>query len=252
MSNQIVPFEFGSHEVRVVDVGGEPWFIAGDVSRVLGYRDAFNMVRRLDMEDKGTQSVSTPGGAQEMAIISEPGLYAAILGSQVDGAREFKRWVTHTVIPEIRRTGSYVKPLTLAEKSLALLTELTGEVQRQAAEIAVLEPKADAWDGLASGNGTYSVGDAAKMLCQVGIDTGRDRLFEFLHGLGWVYRGAGRWQARQTAVGANRLLHKPQSHEHPETGERVLDAPQVRVTMKGLSELRTLMQAPIKHLTAVA
>lgn len=128
------------------------------------------------------------------------------------------------------------------------------EAQRMLAEkdaqIAVLAPKADAWDGLASGKGTYSVGDAAKMLGQVGIKTGRDRLFEFLHGLGWVYRQSGRWQARQSAVDAGRLFHKPQSHEHPETGERVLDAPQVRVTIKGLYELRSRMLPPIAELDA--
>lgn len=120
------------------------------------------------------------------------------------------------------------------------------------AKIAELAPKADAWEGLASGTGTYAVGDAAKMLQQVGIDTGRDRLFEYMRSIGWVFRQSGRWQASQKkAVDTGRLFHKPQSHEHPETGERVIDAPQVRVTMKGLNELRTLMLPPFQHLQLV-
>ena len=65
-----------------------------------------------------------------------------------------------------------------------------------------------------------------------------------------MYRQSGRWQAKQTAVDAGRLFHKPQSHEHPETGERVLDAPQVRVTIKGLYELRARMLPPIAELDA--
>lgn len=141
-------------------------------------------------------------------------------------------------------------PKSLEARSLELLGELTAEVQRQQSAIAELAPKADAWEGLASGNGTYAVADAAKMLNQVGIVTGRDRLFQFMHGLGWVYRQSGRWQAKQTAVDAGRLYHKPQSHLHPETGETVLDAPQVRVTMKGVEQLRIAMLEPVAELEA--
>lgn len=103
-------FNYEHHEVRTVLIDGEPWFVAADVARILGYRDAANMTRRLDAEDRGTRSVSTPSGDQEMTVITEPGLYVAVLGSQVSSAKEFKRWVTRVVLPEIRKTGSFNAP----------------------------------------------------------------------------------------------------------------------------------------------
>lgn len=110
MSNEIQVFdspEFGT--VRAIrDENGEPMFVAKDVAVILGYRDAANMTRRLEEDEKGTRSVSTPGGEQQMAVITEPGLYSAILGSRVPEARAFKRWVTHEVLPALRRDGAYV------------------------------------------------------------------------------------------------------------------------------------------------
>lgn len=141
-------------------------------------------------------------------------------------------------------------PKSLEQRSLELLGELNAEVQRQAAQITELAPRADAWDDLASGDGTYSVGDAAKMLQQAGIKTGRDRLFQYMYDIGWLFKQSGRWQAMQSTVDAGRLFHKPQSHRHPETGETVLDAPQVRVTMKGLGQLRVRMLPPLAELDA--
>jgi prophage antirepressor-like protein len=100
-------FNYNGQNVRTVLIGSEPWFVAADVSRILGYRMASDMTRRLDSEDRGTRSVRTPSGDQEMIVISEPGLYLAVLGSQVDGAKAFKRWITREVLPAIRKTGTY-------------------------------------------------------------------------------------------------------------------------------------------------
>lgn len=100
-------FTYSGQQVRTVLVDGEPWFFAGDVARILGYRDTHNLTRRLDDDDKGTHSVSTPGGTQSLITISEAGMFDAILRSDIEGARKFKRWLTHEVLPEIRRTGSY-------------------------------------------------------------------------------------------------------------------------------------------------
>ncbi|MGR4009184.1 Rha family transcriptional regulator [Leucobacter sp. 1207-22] len=111
----------------------------------------------------------------------------------------------------------------------------------QARALEIAQPKADAWDDLVSASGSYAVADAAKMLCQVGIKTGRDRLFAYLHSIGWIYRRRDNWHALQSAVDAGRLNHKPQYHDHPDSGKHVIDAPQVRVTIKGLNELRILM-----------
>ena len=118
-------FQYDGREVRTVTIDGEPWFVAADVARILGYRMASDMTRRLDSEDRGTHSARTTSGDQEMTVISEAGLYVAVIGSRVDGARAFKRWITHEVLPTIRRTGGYGNPL--AAKGLAWLAGRYGQ-----------------------------------------------------------------------------------------------------------------------------
>lgn len=89
---------------------GEPWFVAQDVSEALEYRNAPDMTRNLDDDEKGTQIVRTLGGDQEMTVINESGLYSAILKSRKPEAKTFKKWVTSEVLPSIRKTGSYTAP----------------------------------------------------------------------------------------------------------------------------------------------
>lgn len=106
-STNVVPFNFGKQQVRTLLISGEPWFVATDIAAALQYRDSFNMCRNLDDDEKGTQIVSTLGGAQEMLAINESGLYAAILRSRKQEAKLFKKWVTGEVLPAIRKTGRY-------------------------------------------------------------------------------------------------------------------------------------------------
>lgn len=106
-STNVIPFNFGRQQVRTLLIGGEPWFVAADISAALEYRDSFNMCRNLDDDEKGTQIVSTPGGAQEMLAINESGLYSAILRSRKTEAKRFKKWVTSEVLPAIRKAGRY-------------------------------------------------------------------------------------------------------------------------------------------------
>lgn len=100
-------YQFEEEAVRVVMVDGDPWFVAGDVARALGYRDAANMCRNLHDDEKGTHIVSTPSGQQDMNIISESGMYAAIFKSRREEAERFRKWVTGTVLPSIRKTGRF-------------------------------------------------------------------------------------------------------------------------------------------------
>lgn len=110
MSYALQSFAFDSHAVRVVTRDGEPWFIASDLAHVLAYRNAPDMVRMLDEDEKGTQIVRTPGGEQTMLVVNESGLYAAILKSRKPEAKKFKKWVTAEVLPAIRKTGGYALP----------------------------------------------------------------------------------------------------------------------------------------------
>lgn len=111
MSN-LIPFQFESHSVQVItDDQGEPWFIAKEISAVLGYSDAEAMTRRLDDDEK--QNLQIVGfGPRGVTVINESGLYSSILGSTKEEAKPFKRWVTHDVLPAIRKTGSYGAPAT--------------------------------------------------------------------------------------------------------------------------------------------
>ncbi len=105
--------EFG--KVRAIERNGEPWFVAADVCKALEISDTWNALQRLDDDEKGTCSISTPGGEQKMNIINEPGLYTLVLGSRKSEAKAFKRWITHEVIPSIRKHGAYLTP-ELADK----------------------------------------------------------------------------------------------------------------------------------------
>lgn len=203
MSNDIVPQdmhvfvndEFGA--IRVIkDESGEPWFVASDIAKALGYRDAANMARRLDDDEKGTRLVSTPGGEQQMTVITEAGMYSAILGSKVDGAKRFKRWVTHDVLTAIRRDGGYMvaradesddvvmaRALLIADKALKRKDKLITE---QGAQIDEMRPKALFADAVAASDGTCLVGELAKMMTQSGYQIGQNRLFELLRKDGFL------------------------------------------------------------------
>lgn len=103
-----VPFAFGSYQVRVItDAQGIPWFVAADVCNALDLGNSRMAMERLDDDEKSTELIPTPGGIQSLTTVNEPGLYSLIFGSRKPEARAFKRWVTHEVLPAIRRTGSY-------------------------------------------------------------------------------------------------------------------------------------------------
>lgn len=98
--------EFG--KVRVVMQDEDPWFVAKDVCGCLEIGNSRDAVASLDDDEKGVGIIDTPGGKQEMSIVSEPGLYSLILRSRKPEAKAFKRWVTHDILPSIRRSGGYV------------------------------------------------------------------------------------------------------------------------------------------------
>ena len=106
--------EFG--EVRILMIGGEPWIVGRDAAEALGYsnpRDA--IAAHVEEEDKGVAKCDTLGGRQDVVVINESGLYALVFGSKLESAKRFKRWVTKEVLPEIRKTGSYQRPMTPEE-----------------------------------------------------------------------------------------------------------------------------------------
>lgn len=152
--------EFG--EVRVAEIDGEPWFIAADVCRALDVKNGRDAVSRLDDDEKGVALTDTLGGKQEMAAVSEVGLYTLVLSSRKPEAKAFKRWVTHDVLPSIRKHGAYMteeilqKTLENPDFLIGLATQLKEEREKRLAaeldkavlgqQIAELRPKASYYD----------------------------------------------------------------------------------------------------------
>lgn len=245
----IIPFTFPEtgQPVRTVTIDGEPWFVANDVVGVLGYSNGRMAIASLPERMKSSVTIAdgTPGNPNR-TVLSEFGVYRLIMRSNLAAAERFQDWLAEEVIPSIRRTGSYsVEPAAPAlpqdyEEALVALLGQVREAKALAERVAELEPAATSWQVLASGDGDFSVADAAKILSRdPSIKLGRNRLFTLLDEWRWTYRQIAddRPRVKQTAIERGWLLELPQSHYHPRTGELVLDAPQVRVTAKGLNEL---------------
>lgn len=177
--------EFGT--IRAVrDEDGEPSFVAKDVLAILDLdRTA---TRKLDDDEKGVDSIHTPGGDQQVATITEPGFYKLVMRSRKPEAKAFQRWVTHEVLPALRRDGGYmVERHESPEETMAravLLAQTT--IDRQKARIAELEPKALFADAVGASDGTCLVGELAKMIRQNGVRMGQNRLFELLRQDGFL------------------------------------------------------------------
>ena len=103
LATQPAIFLFHDTEVRTIDRNGQVWFVAGDVAKALTYRSAYDIARVLDDDEKDTHIMRTPGGDQAVTILSESGIYHALLKSRKPEARPFRRWVTQEVLPAIRR-----------------------------------------------------------------------------------------------------------------------------------------------------
>ncbi len=103
----VLSYQFEEAPVRVVMIAGDPWFVASDLAKALGYRSANDLTRNLHDDERGTHVVRTPSADQDMNIISESGMYAAIFKSRRTEAERFRKWVTATVLPSIRKTGRF-------------------------------------------------------------------------------------------------------------------------------------------------
>lgn len=177
--------EFGT--VRVVrGDDGEPMFVAKDVCAALSI--APTAASRLDEDEKGLRLTQTPGGEQNVLLVTEPGFYKLVMRSRKPEAKAFQRWVTHEVLPALRRDGGYmVARDETPEQTMAravLLAQQT--IERQKSRIAELEPKALFADAVAASDGTCLVGELAKMMRQNGVEVGQNRLFAMLREDGYL------------------------------------------------------------------
>lgn len=165
--------EFG--KIRTLEVEGEPWFVGKDVAEVLGYSNSRKaLADHVDEEDKGVTKCDTLGGAQDLAIINESGLYSLILSSKLPTAKKFKRWVTAEVIPSIRKNGGYVagqENMTPEELMAAALLMANKTIENQKLRLStltvenqIMRPKADYFDELVDRNLLTNFRETAKQL----------------------------------------------------------------------------------------
>ena len=122
MENMPTLFNYQNQCIRMLDTNGEFWWVAADVCRILELDDVSKAVSRLDEDEKGTNIIRTPGGNQSLLCINESGLYSLIFTSRKPEAKAFKRWVTHEVLPSIRKYGSYPPPLPPVTRGHMLIT----------------------------------------------------------------------------------------------------------------------------------
>jgi len=256
---QAFAYPMTQQDIRTITIDGAAWIHHADVCVALEHTNPSMAIRLVEDDDKhkfDMRSISAGGNALSFAegvnteawFITEPGFYDLVIASKASGARAFKRWVTHEVLPAIRATGKYEVaehrlPSSYAE-ALRELAAIVEECEAVKIALATAEPKADAWDVLASATGDYAVADAAKILSRDPvIKLGRNRLFTVLGELGWTYRQRcdNHWRVYQTAVDNGRMSEIPQSHYHPRTGELQLDPPQTRITTKGIADLRRIL-----------
>ncbi|BCO16296.1 phage antirepressor_gp243 [Bacillus phage vB_BceM_WH1] len=129
-------FNYNDSEVRTCVKDTQIWFVANDVCKVLEIVNPRTSIQRLDEDEKDVHSVDTHGGAQNMAVINESGLYSLVLTSRKPQAKAFKKWITSEVIPALRKDGSYsLKQKTPAEMMLMYAEQMV----KQEKELAALK-----------------------------------------------------------------------------------------------------------------
>ena len=199
--NNLIAFnnpDFG--EVRTLNIDSEPWFVAADVCKALDLGNTSMALSRLDDDEKGVSLIDTLGGVQNLTTVNEPGLYTLVLGSRKPEAKAFKRWITHDVIPSIRKNGGYIagqedmtaeelmaKALLVAKQTIeakeAQLAQTEAELSKATVQNTIMQPKSDYFDELVERNTLTNFRETAN---QLGI--GQKVLVNFLLEKKYIYR----------------------------------------------------------------
>lgn len=178
--------------VRIILQDNEPWFVAKDICECLAISKHRDAISRLDTDERGSLKVDTLGGKQEMATVNEYGLYNLVLSSRKPEAKEFKRWITHDVLPTLRKTGSY--SLNIPKILPEALRAYADEVEQHNKTKALVEaqrPKVIFADAVSTSDTDILIGDLAKLLNQNGHNIGQNRLFERLRKEGYLISRKG-------------------------------------------------------------
>ena len=202
MQDQNIVQQFESEQfgtIRTTTIDGEPWFVAKDVCVALGIRSdtVRNILDDDEVSETNPNTIGVAGGRKPL-IISEAGLYGLVLKSRKPEAKAFKRWVTHEVLPSIRRDGGYIatreddnedsilaRAVLIADKKIKALQSRNDELESKNAE---MQPKAFFADAVSTSHTSILVGDLAKLMKQNGFNVGQNRLFEILRRDGYLMK----------------------------------------------------------------
>ena len=190
--------QFG--EIRTTIQNGEPWFVAADVCKALDIENNRKATNRLDDDEKSDVTLSDGSQMRHMTAVNEAGLYSLVLGSRKPEAKAFKRWITHEVLPTIRRTGGYVNSAeafiehylpNADESTRTMFRAQLKAIEELNAKIEADKPKVLFADAVSSSDTTILVGEMAKILKQNGVDIGQKRFFEWLRQNGYLIKRKG-------------------------------------------------------------
>lgn len=216
--NNLQFFNFENQTVRTVEIDSKPWFIASDVVKILGLSNTTVALSRLDDDERAKLNLGRQG---ETNLVNEFGLYELILASRKPTAKKFKRWVTHEVLPTIRKHGAYMTEQKIEEALLnpdtliTLAKQLKAEKEQRLLaqkQVEEMTPKAVFHDAVASAENTMLVRDVAHFLRQNGVDIGGTRFFVWLRLNGFLTKNnqptqlsleRGYFKVKETVVHTN-------------------------------------------------
>ena len=208
--NELKVFEYENNAVRTTLKNGEIWWVAKDICDIFGETNRNRAMQLLSNDEKGYTQMNTPGGTQKITIINEAGLYSLLFAMTPSKARgvsdeyiknrqdklaKFKRWVTHEVLPSIRKHGAYITSDKMEElmNDPDTWVKLIRTLQQERREKTMLQnqidqdrPKVIFADAVATADTDILVGELAKILKSNGIEIGQNRLFECLRGDGFT------------------------------------------------------------------
>jgi anti-repressor protein len=242
-ASSITTFNFAGHEpVRTSVIEGKVWFVAKDVSAILGLKCWADQVSKLEADEKGSVVTPTLGGRQSMTAVTEAGLYILIMQSRKPQAHALRKWIVSDVLPSLRAKGTYTVPSvqmptvpTSFSAALYLAAKQAEQIEQQTAQLALAAPKVAFFDTVASSSDTTDIGTVAKVLAIPGM--GRTTLFEFLRKEGVLMQNNRPYQ-KFVDMGLFRVIES--SWTDPDGNQHVYF--KSVVYQKGLEFIRQLVQ----------
>ena len=230
--------EFG--EIRTITKDDEPWFVASDICRSLDLSNPTMAMQRIDDDEKAKFNLGLSGG--ETNCVNEYGLYSLALASRKKEAKDFKRWITHEVLPSIRKNGGYIagqetmsddelmaKALLVANNKIAERDKI---IEQKQARIEQMKPKEIFADAVATSHTSILIGDLAKLICQNGVQIGQKRLFVWLRDRGYLIKSGSSYNMpTQRYIKQGLFEIKESNLVNPDGSVRITRTP--KVTGKG-------------------